>query len=122
MKNHLASKTNPGLLDILATGNPLYQFGATDKPCGKSVRTLTKNCCQTIHEERDIEKLSSQHCLNKFKCRKPINIKNRKATEGVCYQWHALHHRQLSKHLTLRQFAVHPWHFRLLQRCNTLYS
>ena len=54
MKNHLASKTNPGLLDILATGNPLYQFGATDKPCGESVRTLTKNCCQTIHEERDI--------------------------------------------------------------------
>ena len=54
MKNHLASKTNPGLLDILATGNPLYQFGATDKPCGESVRTLTKNCCQTIHEARDI--------------------------------------------------------------------
>ena len=25
--------------------------GATDKPCGGAVLTLTQNCCQTIHEE-----------------------------------------------------------------------
>ena len=32
-------------------GDGHKEFGATDKPCGGAVLTLTKNCCQTIHEE-----------------------------------------------------------------------
>lgn len=37
------------LLDLV-----LRDIGATDKPCGGGLSTLTQNRCQTIHEERNV--------------------------------------------------------------------
>ena len=36
------------------TADKLENMGATDKPCGGGLSTLTQNRCQTIHEERNV--------------------------------------------------------------------
>ena len=52
--NHELVRVLKDAIDANTEVVPLEKMGATDKPCGGGLSTLTQNRCQTIHEERNV--------------------------------------------------------------------